>query len=83
MSTRLPIEHAIEIIRRDGMVCHLCRNEVKLLFKARDSKQLTLDRIDNKKGHVIDNILIACYSCNLLKSNVYSNEQFKQTFLGE
>jgi hypothetical protein len=80
MAKQLPIEHAIEVIKRDGMKCHLCDNRVKLIFKARDSKQMTLDRIDNKLGHVVGNILISCYSCNILRSNVYTSEQFKEHF---
>ena len=80
MSSRLDMEHALDIIKRDGMICHLCKLQVALIYKPRDSKQFTLDRIDNKKGHIIGNVLIACYSCNLLRSNVYSSEQFRDTF---
>ena len=46
--------------------CYYCKEPVQLLYEnVREPKQWTLERIDNKRGHVIDNVEIACLSCNL------------------
>ena len=46
--------------------CYYCKDPVQLLYEnVREPKQWTLERIDNKRGHVLDNIEIACLSCNL------------------
>lgn len=31
---------------------------------------MTLDRIDNERGHVRDNVHPACYRCNVLRGNM-------------
>ena len=46
--------------------CYYCKEPVQLLYEnVREPKQWTLERIDNKRGHVLDNVEIACLSCNL------------------
>lgn len=40
--------------------------------------QLTLDRIDNTKGHTKDNTIVACNSCNSIRMNKYTVEEMKQ-----
>jgi hypothetical protein len=47
-------------------ICYYCKEPVQLLYEnVREPKQWTLERIDNKRGHVLDNVEIACLSCNL------------------
>ena len=49
-----------------GYTCYYCKDPVQLLYEnVREPKQWTLERIDNKKGHILDNVEIACLSCNL------------------
>ena len=46
--------------------CFYCHQIVWLLYdNVREPRQWTLERLDNKKGHVYDNVEIACLSCNL------------------
>ena len=46
--------------------CYYCLLPIFILYEiVRDSKQWTLDRIDNNKGHNEDNVLISCLECNL------------------
>ena len=46
--------------------CYYCREPVQLLYEnVREPKQWTLERIDNKLGHILSNVEIACLSCNL------------------
>jgi hypothetical protein len=46
--------------------CHYCSEEVLLLYEhVMEQKQWTLDRIDNRRGHDADNVVLACLACNL------------------
>ena len=46
--------------------CFYCKQTILLLYdNVRDPQQWTLERLDNKKGHIFDNVEIACLSCNL------------------
>jgi hypothetical protein len=46
--------------------CFYCKHNILLLYdNVRDPLQWTLERLDNKKGHVFENVEIACLSCNL------------------
>ena len=46
--------------------CHYCRNKTFILYDlVRETKQWTLDRIDNDLGHNLGNVVIACLECNL------------------
>jgi hypothetical protein len=48
------------------LTCFYCKESVQLLYEnVREPKQWTLERIDNKLGHIIQNVEIACLSCNL------------------
>lgn len=35
------------------------------------------DRIDNSKGHIVDNVIPCCYVCNVVRSNLFSVEEMK------
>lgn len=48
------------------MKCCYCSDNVYVLYeKVRESKQWTLDRINNDLGHNVGNLVIACLECNL------------------
>lgn len=34
------------------------------------SIRMTMDRIDNSKGHTITNVVPACYRCNMIRGNM-------------
>lgn len=40
-------------------------------------RNMTLDRIDNTKGHTKDNCICACTQCNRQRKNLYTVEEFK------
>jgi hypothetical protein len=57
---------AIESMRNCNLRCHYCTVEMHVLYDtARESKQWTVDRIDNDKGHNRGNYHLACLECNL------------------
>ena len=35
--------------------------------------KMTMDRIDNNKGHTIDNVIAACYRCNIIRRSMPYN----------
>ena len=46
--------------------CYYCKCEMYILYEnVRESKQWTVDRINNDLGHNVDNIVLACLDCNL------------------
>jgi len=49
-----------------GLKCHYCNEKTYILYDlVRETKQWTLDRINNDIGHNADNVLISCLDCNL------------------
>jgi len=42
------------------------------------SKRLTIDRMDNKKGYAVDNIVLACPRCNGVKSDFFTVNEMKK-----
>jgi hypothetical protein len=56
--------------------CRYCKNDMSLLYDiVREMTQWSVDRIDNDKGHYIDNFHLACLDCNL-KRRRRSDEKF-------
>jgi hypothetical protein len=52
--------------------CFYCREKVAILYETvREPKQWTLERIDNKQGHHLSNVEIACLQCNLRRRTMY------------
>lgn len=49
-----------------ALKCYYCECDMLVLYDiSRESKQWTVDRIDNSLGHNIDNFYLACLECNL------------------
>jgi hypothetical protein len=56
--------------------CYYCLNEMNVLYDiSRESKQWTVDRIDNDMGHNLTNFYLACLECNL-KRRRRSDDKF-------
>ena len=65
----------------DGLDCHYCNRGTRIIpAKVRDPQMMTLDRICNTKCHTFINVVVACYSCNILRSNDLSSGSFKSIF---
>ena len=48
------------------MKCYYCDCEMYLLYEiVRESKQWSVDRLDNDQGHNLNNYVLACLECNL------------------
>ena len=65
-------DQVIELLKSCKFICYYCRELVHILYKnVRESKQWTLERIDNDFGHNSDNVVIACLDCNLHRRTMY------------
>ena len=59
-------EEVVELLKICGLTCHYCSEHVFILYeKVRETKQWSLDRINNDIGHNNKNLVIACLECNL------------------
>ena len=59
-------QETINLLTDCEMKCCYCSDNVYVLYeKVRESKQWTLDRINNDLGHNVGNLVIACLECNL------------------
>lgn len=66
------VERTIELLVSCENRCFYCNCGVHVLYEyVREPKQWTLERIDNKDGHNIDNVMIACLHCNLHRRTMY------------
>lgn len=73
----LQLESIITLIEKNGLSCHYC-NDVVNIIPINKKNQMTLDRIDNKQSHHIDNCVIACYDCNITRGNIVSSDRFME-----
>ena len=64
-----------KMIERE-LKCYYCCKEMLVLYDiSREMKQWSVDRIDNDKGHNLDNYYLACLECNL-KRRRRNDEKF-------
>lgn len=61
--------------------CHYCGTTLVYNKHSRDwGKNLTrahqLDRKDNLKGYTLDNVVTCCWTCNRLKSDIFTYDEF-------
>ena len=53
-------------------------NENKDFLLTASTGKLTIDKKDAKQGYTLDNIVLSCMRCNLIKSNFFSVSEMKQ-----
>ena len=58
----ISIEQGLDLLSRACVYCG-------------DTKRVGLDRIDNSKGHSIDNVVPCCYDCNIARSNNFTHDE--------
>ena len=60
------LKYIIDKLIETKVNCYYCKCKMYILYEnVRESKQWTVDRINNDLGHNIDNIVLACLDCNL------------------
>jgi len=51
----------------------------EILYKGHQNKySLTVDRKDNSKGYSLENLVLACSQCNIVKNNVLTHQEMKE-----
>ena len=59
-------KEVVDLLYNARMNCYYCNKKVKVVYKyKRMPEQWTLDRKDNSKGHIKNNLVISCLHCNL------------------
>jgi hypothetical protein len=66
--------------KQKGFSCDITIEYMRDLIKCGctycgDMSRVGLDRIDNSKGHTMDNVVPACYECNVARNNNFSYEE--------
>jgi len=68
-------KEVVDLLYNSKMKCYYCQGTVKVVYKyKRMSDQWTLDRIDNSKGHIVNNVVISCLQCNLKRRCLNSDK---------
>jgi len=71
----ITFKNVIDLLYNSKLSCYYCYNKVRIVYKyKRMPKQWTLDRIDNTKGHITNNVVIACLNCNLQRRCLNSDK---------
>lgn len=72
----ITLETILNSMNECELKCYYCKEEMNVMYDiSRESKQWTVDRIDNEFGHNIDNFYLACLDCNL-KRRCKNDEKF-------
>jgi hypothetical protein len=65
-------DDVVVLMAERKMSCFYCKKQALLFYEySRDCDQWTLERIDNTRGHNVDNVEIACLNCNLRRRTMY------------
>ena len=73
----IKIDECIDKLVLSKMKCYYCMEDMLLVYEnVREPKQWTLDRLDNSIGHITENVVISCLSCNL-KRRTMDDKKFK------
>ncbi|PNH09163.1 hypothetical protein TSOC_004212 [Tetrabaena socialis] len=70
LETNVDLTFVESMIKAQGGLCHHCHTEVKLdCYSKQDPVQLSLDRVDNTRGHIKSNLVLSCWGCNRSRQN--------------
>lgn len=77
LSAIISLDATVEMLLVSKLKCVYCRECCELIYKdVMAPRQWTLDRVDNDRGHVGDNVVLACLACNLQRRTMDA-ERFK------
>lgn len=62
----------LQKLDESNLQCYYCHEQINILYEnVREPKQWTFDRIDNEKGHNIDNVEVSCLTCNIRRKTIF------------
>lgn len=68
----------VEWFNRQKLECYYCRQTLEKGNGSAKMNSLNLDRLDNKRGYSLDNIVLSCRRCNSMKGDWLTAEQTKE-----
>ena len=75
-------EEFIDWYKNQNRECHYCKRSeeeaCKEIVNGRKFGRLSIDRKDNTRGYILNNIVLACFRCNGIKSNYYTEQEMLQ-----
>ena len=57
--------------------CDIKESQIKLAW-GEYRPNLEIDRTDNNKGYTLDNIALACHTCNVVKLNIFNFNEMRE-----
>ena len=67
----ISLKEILNKMESEKLQCYYCHSTMSIIYEyCRESKQWSLDRIDNEKGHNTNNILLSCLGCNLKRRRI-------------
>lgn len=76
----ITLDDIIKTWDRHNGICYYTKIPMLKKWKSGSPYQMSLDRIDSKRGYEVDNIVFCCQSINFAKSS-YSEELFREFIL--
>lgn len=68
----IDFDFVINLFKETQLKCYYCEKEVFVIYdNVRESKQWTIERIDNRLGHNKNNSVMSCLDCNLRRRTMY------------
>ena len=61
----LRMKDVLALKEAQGNRCAACNLELLWCYTPKDTRQFSVDRLDNAKGHTRDNVRLTCLDCNL------------------
>jgi hypothetical protein len=75
----IDFEFVLNLFKCSQLKCYYCNKQVLVIYdNVRESRQWTIERIDNRLGHNKNNSVISCLDCNLRRRTMY-HERYLMT----
>ena len=66
----LKVKHILRLREAQNNHCAACDIQLLWAYQPKDTKQFSVDGLDNSKGQVRDNIRLTCLECNLKRGAI-------------
>lgn len=63
----LDLEWCYKMYTLQNHCCYHCNTFLSITCGSKNKDQISIDRVDNSKGHCKGNVVLACLGCNLVK----------------
>jgi hypothetical protein len=70
----MALDHIEELLKNQNNKCYYCNLNLDIIRGENNLSQISLDRLDNSKGHIIGNCVLSCLFCNHCKNDSDEND---------